>query len=204
MRIAKAFAAVVALVLTSTSCGDVVRQSRSSVLLVIDRLDASRGGANAGQFGSPLLSDVITNVTAPAPCTPASPCPTVFNDVGQVTLRLVPKDITIAPTSNNQVTITRYRVTFKRSDGRNTQGVDVPYAFDSAVTGTVPSTGTITFTFELVRHTAKYESPLVQLITNPNVISTVAEVVFYGHDQVGNDISVTGLIQVDFGNFGDF
>jgi len=28
-------------------------------------------------------------------------------------------------------------------------------------------------------------------------------VTFYGTDRVGNDISVTGSIQVDFGNFGD-
>jgi hypothetical protein len=29
-------------------------------------------------------------------------------------------------------------------------------------------------------------------------------VTFYGHDQAGNEVSATGSIQVDFGNFGDF
>jgi hypothetical protein len=28
-------------------------------------------------------------------------------------------------------------------------------------------------------------------------------VTFYGKDRVGNDVSVTGQIQINFGNFGD-
>ena len=55
----------------------------------------------------------------------------------------------------------------------------------------------------LVRHDAKAESPLIQLVSNGVVISTLAEVTFYGTDQVGNQVSVTATIQIDFGNFGD-
>jgi hypothetical protein len=58
-------------------------------------------------------------------------------------------------------------------------------------------------TFEMVRHVAKQESPLVQLIRNPQTISTLAHVTFYGRDLVGNEISVTGTLHVEFGNFGD-
>jgi hypothetical protein len=47
------------------------------------------------------------------------------------------------------------------------------------------------------------ETPLAELATNPGVITTLAEVTFYGRDQVGNDVTVSGTIQVDFGNFGD-
>ena len=39
------------------------------------------------------------------------------------------------------MTIDRYRVSYRRADGRNMQGVDVPYTFDSAVTFTVPTQG---------------------------------------------------------------
>lgn len=193
-----------AVVLATASCGDVIRQGQSPVYLTVDALLASRGGGSNSAFTSPLLSDVITNVTSPAPCSPQSPCPTVFNDTGQVVLRLAPKDIAIAPTSNNTVTITRYRVKFTRSDGRNTPGLDVPYGFDGAVTGTVPANGTIALNFELVRHVMKYESPLAQLANSPSVITTIAEVTFFGQDQVGNGVAVSGLIQVNFGNFGDF
>jgi hypothetical protein len=64
-------------------------------------------------------------------------------------------------------------------------------------------TGTLTLGFELVRNTAKQESPLVQLETNGIIISTIADVTLYGRDQVGNDISATGSIGIAFGNFGD-
>ena len=68
---------------------------------------------------------------------------------------------------------------------------------------TVPPTGAATFGFEIVRNVAKQEPPLVQLQANPQIISTIADVTFYGRDQVGNDISVTGSISIAFGNFGD-
>ncbi len=194
---------VLAVAVATAGCGDVVRQGQAPVLLVIDRLEGSAGNTSPEPFSSPLFSDVLTTVTSPAPCTPEEPCFTVFSDSGRVTLRLIPKDITgPAPSTNNAVTITRYRVAYLRSDGRNTPGVDVPYGFDGAVTGTVPATGTIELTFELVRHVAKQEAPLATLVTDSSVITALAEISFFGRDQVGNDISVTGLIQVNFGNFG--
>ena len=79
----------------------------------------------------------------------------------------------------------------------------MPYAFDGAVTGTVPVGGTLSLGFELVRHDAKMEAPLAALATNPQIITTIADVTFYGRDVVGNEINVTGSIQVDFGNFAD-
>jgi hypothetical protein len=189
---------------SSAACGDMVRQGHSPMYLVIDRLEGARGGSSSPTFGTPLISDVLTNVTSPDPCSSLSPCPTIFDDLGQAVIRAAPKDITVSPSTNNDVTITRYRVTYRRADGRNTPGADVPHPFDGAVTGTVPAGGTLTVGFELVRHAAKIETPLVQLVSNPNFITTLAEVTFYGRDQVGNDISVAGLVQVNFGNFGDF
>lgn len=196
---------------STVSCGDVVRQGRAPVYLIIDSLTASSGAnasSSAGNGSSFLLSDVLGSRTTPAPCTTTDPCPTVFNDNGSVTLRLALKDLgsTASPTAataNNEVTINRYRVTYRRADGRNTQGRDVPYAFDGAATGTVPRSGNLTIGFELVRHAAKGESPLVELVYNSSVITTIADVTFYGRDQVGNEVVVTGSIQIDFGNFGD-
>ena len=147
---------------------------------------------------------MITLVPSPPPCTAASPCPTIFGDNGTASLQLVSKDVTIQPTTNNQVTITSYHVAYRRTDGHNVQGLDVPYAFDGAATVTVPATGNASIGFVLVRITAKEESPLVQLVSNfGTFITAIADVTFYGTDQVGNAISVTGSIQIDFGNFGD-
>jgi hypothetical protein len=209
MQRVKSYGLVAVIAITAASCGDVVRDGRSPVYMVIDQLLASRGAPTAGQYTGTLLSDVVTNITSGGACTTTSPCPTIFNDMGRVQLRMSPKDIgppgTTAPSPslNNEITVYRYRVVFRRSDGRNTPGVDVPYGFDGAATGTIPSGGTLTLDFELVRHIAKLEAPLVYLATNLNVISSIAEVTFYGRDQVGNEVNVTGTILVNFANHGD-
>ena len=187
------------------ACGDVVRQGRSPVFLVIDTLQGAPGNKPSQFSSNALLSDVETIVTSGGLCSTANPCPTVFDDVGQVVLHAPLKDATSlgGPTTNNEVTITRYHVTYRRSDGRNTPGVDVPYAIDGAATGTVPANSTLTLAFELVRQVAKQEPPLVQLKQNPSIITTLAEITFYGADRVGNGVSVTGTLQVNFGNFPD-
>src|SRR5262249_8746698 len=95
------------------------------------------------------------------------------------------------------------RVQYRRSDGRNTPGVDVPNPFDSGLTVTVPADGTVTSGFDIVRNVAKQEAPLSTLRTGETFISTIAEVTFYGHDQAGNEVSVTGSIGITFGNFAD-
>lgn len=205
--VTRLFAAVTC-VAASVSCGNVVREGRSPVYLTIDSLQGLRGGPNTATPSGFLLSDVQTLVTAPAPCSPTSPCPTIFNDAGQALLRAPLKNVgasstPTAPTTNNEVTITRIRIDYVRADGRNTPGVDVPYGFDSAATGTIPAGGTLSLGFEIVRHASKQESPLKQLITSPTIITTIGRVTFYGKDRVGNDVSATGQIQIDFGNFGD-
>jgi hypothetical protein len=200
MRLLGLFAVLVA----SASCGSALRESQSPVLLVVDSLQAApSGGRNANTFGSILLSDVVVMLTTPAPCSATNPCPTYYNDLGQMTVSMTAKNVNIAPTANNQVTLTRYHVDFVRADGRNTQGVDVPYSFDGAVTATIPAGGSAAVGFELVRHSAKLEAPLVQLANNLNFIYTLARVTLYGHDAVGNDISVSGSLSVQFGNFAD-
>jgi hypothetical protein len=198
---------IAAAVAASASCGNVVRQGRSPVYLTIDSLQAAQGN-HPSNFSGSLFSDVLTIVTSGGVCTTTNPCPTVFNDVGQVVLRAPLKDIGStanpnAPTTNNEVTINRFHVEYVRADGRNTPGIDVPYPWDGGATGTVSAGGTLTLSFELVRHTAKEESPLVQLVSGASIISTIAKVTFYGTDAVGNAVSVTGNITIDFGNFGD-
>jgi hypothetical protein len=202
MRQLSRFGVGAALLVAATACGDVVRQGRSPVFLVIDALGAARGNS-PGTFTSSLLSDVLTTVTQPPPCSAATPCATTFNDLGQAVVSLAMKNVTVEPTTNNQVTITRYRVDYSRTDGRNIPGVDVPYGFDGASTVTVTPGGTATVGFELVRNAAKQEAPLLQLINGGNLLDTMATVTFYGTDQVGNAVSISGTIRVTFANFAD-
>jgi hypothetical protein len=205
MRNVTGLIGLAAVLVASASCGALVRQGRSPVYLVIDSLGGQRGGLG-GAFGNPVVSDVVTKVTAPAPCSATSPCPTVFSDNGVATLRVELKDPTnlSGPSPTNDVTITRYHVSYRRSDGRNTEGIDVPFAFDGATTGTIRVGASSTLPFELVRIVAKEESPLANLVTSSSIVTSIAEVTFYGRDQAGNTLSVSGLLQVDFGNFGDF
>ena len=180
-------------VLAAASCGDVVRSSRSPVILVVSSLAA----------GTPLSAVLNSDVVKDTCVAPAAPCPSDSNDVGSATLAVVMKDYTLAPSANNSVTVTRYHVEYRRADGHNTPGVDVPYSFDGAATVTITAGSTSTVGFELVRHTAKEESPLIQLRTNPNIIYTITDVTFFGTDRVGNDVSATGSISIDFANFAD-
>ena len=199
-------AAALGVVVASTGCGHMATDSRSPVQLTIGALSAA-SGATPDEFGATLLSDVITNVKQTVGGQEVD-VPTIFNDLGEVSLALVVKDpgsnpaSPAAPTPLNAVTVTRYRVVYRRTDGHNAPGVDVPYPFDSAVTVTVGADGASTG-FQIVRISAKQEAPLRTLVNNPDVISTIADVTFYGRDQAGNDVSATGSIAVDFGNFGD-
>lgn len=179
----------------TAGCGEAVRQGTGSAFLVIDSLLGAAGGSSSPTFSNVLQSDVSTNGG-------------VFEDPGRVTLRLAAKDITTPLTSNNLVTINRYRVVFRRSDGRNQQGTDVPYAFDGAVSFSVGAEN-VTASFSLVRAQAKLEPPLVTLVNAPNffgggvVISTLADVTFYGRDQTGHDVSVMGTLSVNFADWAD-
>ena len=92
---------------------------------------------------------------------------------------------------------------FVRSDGRNLQGVDVPYPFDGALTFTAQRAAGSGFT--LVRVQAKEESPLQALTSNGAIA---------GHlDHRGNHVLRHGpgrtrrqrdrQISVNFADWGD-
>jgi hypothetical protein len=196
-----------AILLGSASCGNVARTGRSPSFLVIDALTA-QSGAKPGTFSGFLNSDVVTLVKVVVNGV-ESQVPTIYNDSGKVTLRFVLKDAgnpgaQTSPSNINAVTVDRYRVQFVRSDGLARPGIDVPYAFDGAVTATI-GTGPSEVGFEIVRHQAKEEAPLKALASGGGAknISTIAEITFYGHDLAGNEMSVTGKISVDFADFGD-
>jgi len=200
-------AAVLALLAGSVSCGDVVRQGTSPVFVVVDSIQAASGAA-PGEMGAFLLSDVQTLVDQTVGGETVR-VPVIYNDVAEVTLRLLAKDAgnglnSLAPTPLNAVTIRRYRINFIRADGRNTPGVDVPYPVDGAVTATVSQTPSVV-PFEVVRHQQKLEQPLRSLANFGGrlFISTIAEITFYGADQVGNEVQVKATMSVSFSDYAD-
>lgn len=198
-------AATLLLAAAGAGCGD-VSQGRAPVQVVISALEGA-SGAQPDEFGGTLASDVLTLVERTVDGEQVR-VPTIFADNGRVTMRLVLRDPgtpgnAAAPSALNQVTFTRYRVRYRRTDGRNTEGVDVPYTFDSAATFTVPNDGSVEAAFLLVRTSAKEEAPLRNLVNSPDFIATIAEVTFFGEDLAGNAVTVSGSIGITFGNWGD-
>lgn len=196
-------AAIAVAALTSASCGsDLMRTGRSPVFLTVNSVEIRNGATD--DTGSTLQSDVITLVDQTVNGVQTK-VPTIFNDVATVTLGVVSKDPTQLPTVINAVTVNRYRIAFKRSDGRNTPGVDVPFGWDGAIGLTIAAGSQGDAVFELVRHSSKSEPPLRNLINNggQQYIYTVAEITFFGFDQNGNEVTVTANVDVAFSDFGD-
>jgi hypothetical protein len=194
-------ALLAALLVPSTSCTSQQNSGTSPAYLIINQLLGARGDEPDEMSGN-VASDVLTNGG-------------IFADPGQVVMELALKDpggqnTPNTPTSMNFITVTRYHVEFVRSDGRNTPGVDVPFAFDGAVTFTVNEEDGGIGNFTLVRVQAKLEAPLMAL-RRPSgqpagggvAISTIARITFYGADQAGRAVSVTGQIGVNFADWAD-
>lgn len=179
------------LLATAAGCSSTTREGRSPVYLTMLNLEAA-SGAEPDDMSNTLQSDVQTEGG-------------VFEDPGRVTMRIQLKDPTSGSvTPTNAVTLTRYRVDYKRSDGRREPGLDVPYSFDGAATATITDE-TTRLTFVIVRAQAKLEAPLKNLRQGGGggLISTIADVTFYGKDQTGSDVSVTGSISVNFADWAD-
>jgi hypothetical protein len=193
VRIA-ALVIVMGLGISGTACtSNMAGQSTS--YLIVDSVKAA-SGAKPNELQNTLASDVQTKGG-------------VLEDGAQVALSLAMKDPGSSdnptqPSTTNFITINRSHVKFIRADGRNTQGVDVPYEFDGAFTATVNAAGA-TASFILVRVQSKLEAPLMALrgLGGAVAISTIAQVTFYGYDQAGHAVSATGQVSVNFADWAD-
>jgi hypothetical protein len=190
-------------VIGAAGCGgELLRTGRSPVYLTVDSVEVTNGATN--NKGAGLLSDVLTLVKKTVNGVQVQ-VPTIFNDTAVATLRVTQKNPSADPTEMNSVTITRYSINFRRTDGRNTPGVDVPYGWDGAVSLTIPAGTSGGVGFEIVRHVSKSEPPLRNLVSEGGqiYIYTIAEITFFGRDQNGNEVSATSLVDVAFSDFGD-
>lgn len=176
-----------------SGCSETVRTGQASSYLVLQRLEGASGADTGAPFQSVLRSDVLSKGS-------------IFEDNGRVTLVIAMKDVTnpAGPSTNNLITLNRYRVEYRRTDGRNTPGEDVPYAIEGAMGATITDQNTSVI-FTLVRAQAKLEKPLVTLAGGGGalVISTIADVTFFGKDQTGRDVTVTGSMSINFADWAD-
>ena len=200
--VARLTAAVLCFAVTAGCGGELLRTGRGPVYLTVVEMLAHNGAKDEEE--AVLFSDVLTYVDRQVNGQQVK-VPMVFSDTGVATLRVSMKNPTALSSDLNSVTITRYRVDYRRSDGRNTPGTDVPYGFEAGTSATISVDREGEVPFDLVRHSAKEEPPLRNLVDNggQGFIYTTAEVTFYGRDQNGNEIVITGFITVNFADFGD-
>jgi len=184
--------------LSSCVARDYATSSRADVILRIVTVNATAGGS--GTSAAFLQSDVLTNGG-------------VFNDVVTVELEAIPKNALLGTdlAPSNNLILQSYAVKYTRSDGRNVEGVDVPFAITGALAQQVDIGGTTTVPFTVVRHQAKLEPPLKNMgITDSTagapgsiVVDVIATVTIYAKSSTGKDVSTEFNLEITFGDFPD-
>jgi hypothetical protein len=193
--------------LLSFGCtADFAKDGEADVILRITELEGQPGNELLVGEGLPLFSDV---------------CCTITNDNVGLTLDVIPKNQNPAQviTALNDVFLERYEVRFTRADGRNQEGVDVPFGITGALGGIVRVGAETLTSITVVRHQAKLEPPLrnmhgvfVTLQQDPNgtfhfsgagLLTTIAEIIVHGRTTTGKVVRARGVIEVTFADFGD-
>jgi hypothetical protein len=102
-------------------------------------------------------------------------------------------------------TVERYEVRYFRSDGRNTEGVDVPFTITGNLAQEVIEESAQVMPLEVVRRQAKLEPPLRNLVTGgPIVVTMFAEITLHARTTTGQVTNpVSAKLQIDFANFVD-
>lgn len=171
--------------------------STSASFLVINSLT---GNDLTGKAGSTtVFSDVITNGS-------------IVNDTGVAAVTT----LTYNPTADSDehdityymnVVVDQIDVEFMRTDGKNVEGVDVPYRFTQPMNMLVAVDKTVSIPFVLIRHAAKMDAPLINLRDVPSeefVLQLVAKVTVHGKDLGGHRVApVIGYLTVWCADFAD-
>jgi len=167
-------------------------RSQSNSLLIVMKMVGTDTSGTEVDF---LQSDVIATTG------------TVAADTAKVTLKasLMEPAPTYGPSIYNNLTITRYIVSYMRADGKNSEGTDVPYSFEGYLSHTLEIDSSMAISFVIVREVSKLEPPLVNLLEgrDDGVLEVRAKVDFYGHDMSENKVKATGYLTIFFANYAD-
>jgi hypothetical protein len=173
----------VAAALAMAGCSaDYVENNEAPVLLLITALN---GGAQ-------LDSDVRNGEDSSFVCE---------NEVDvELTLQNKNPNAPTAPASTVQ--LDTYEVRYTRSDGRGTEGVDVPYRITGTLATSVGVGDDVTIPLEVVRRQAKIDPPLTN-IQQTTILTVSAQVTLFGKTISEKRVSATARMQIDFADFGD-
>lgn len=158
-----------------------------------------------------LFSDVVSNTGG------------IANDDVTVSINAFRKNNnpSLGTSPVEHIYLERYEVRYFRTDGRNQEGVDVPFRITGPL-GNIrfhtPGPGgagelEIAVPITVVRHQAKLEPPLLNMVfvagTDSGVeqdggqvvITTVAEITIHARTVQGDALTCVGRVQVSFSNF---
>lgn len=186
MRAVKVCGVAGLLALATSGCTpDFFKNGKSEVVLLMTGIND----------GAPLDSDVqISN---------GGVCP------DRVTLRLENhfKNPSVTNTGfRHDITVERYEVHYFRSDGRNAEGVDVPYSISGNLAQEITEENAATLSLEVVRRQAKLEPPLKNLGGGGglDIVTMFAEITLHARTTTGEVTNpVTARLQIDFADFAD-
>jgi len=174
------------------SCNPVEDDSQSPSMLVVDNMLGTDAEGTSANF---LQSDVRMSSG------------TIRSDSATASLRAetLDPDPILGTSTYNDVVVTRYLVTYSRTDGKGVPGVDVPYPFEGSLSTVVRVGATSSVYFVIVREVAKMEPPLIQLVDlgAEVVLTCTAKVEFYGHDTANRTVKATGYLTIYFANYAD-
>jgi hypothetical protein len=132
---------------------------------------------------------------------------TVVADLAVVTLRAQTVDPApiLGASAYNDIMLDRYTVSYSRTDGRNSPGVDIPYPFEGSMSSMVSVGTSSSVSIVIVREVAKLEPPLSRLVDvgAEVVLQATAKIDFYGHDLANNQVHATGYLPVFFANYAE-
>jgi hypothetical protein len=186
--------ALLPLAFAVVACNSIENETQSASVLIIESILGTDLEGNDANY---LESDVLY--------VDADGNSSVYNDAAilTVTARLLDPLSVTGPSYLNAVTLEHYVVSYPRSDGRNTQGVDVPYTFEGKLTSTISIDSTKDVAVTIVRIAGKIEPPLVNLAEGRDeaVITALAKIEVYGRDMVGKVVKASGYLTIHFANF---
>ena len=189
--------AILSAVLLLFSCNPLENETESASLLVLQDLTGTDIDGSTVNY---LQSDV-QNIDS------STGQPYITADSANATLKASLLDPAPAAESSqyNSVTINRYVVSYSRSDGHNTPGVDIPYSHEGSLSVQMDIGSTASIAFIVVREVAKLEPPLINLVQGGEeiVLQVTAKVDFYGQDMVNNKVKATGYLNIFFTNYND-
>jgi len=187
--------AVLPAILLLLSCNPIENESDSASMLIVKNLTGTDLEGNEVNY---LQSDVLY-------LDPTTSTETITADEAKVSLAATLLDPAPAygASSFNGITVNRYVVTYMRADGKNIEGVDVPYSFEGAISAFIEVDSTVDVSFIIVRAVSKAEPPLLDLAEGraEGVLNVNAKVDFYGHDLTNRNVKATGYLSIYFTNY---